>query len=99
MCQELHIEHHFFTFAYLQGNGQTEASNKTIIMVPRKRLESSKAKCVEKLPGILWAYRVLPHSEPILLSLWGRGSCTHESRVTFPMGTNISWQDQSQGYV
>ena len=31
-------------------------------MALKKMLESSKAKWVEKLPTILWAYRVIPHS-------------------------------------
>lgn len=31
-------------------------------MALKKKSESSKAKWVEELPHVLWAYRVIPHS-------------------------------------
>ena len=41
---------------YPQSNGQTEATNKTLIIVLKKRLEQAKGKWVEELPDVLWAY-------------------------------------------
>lgn len=57
----MRIEHHFSTPTYLQGNGQAKANNKTIIMTLKKKLESSKAKWVEELSVVLWAFRVTLH--------------------------------------
>nr|CAN80114.1 hypothetical protein VITISV_004221 [Vitis vinifera] len=41
-------------------NGQAEVTNKTLITALKKRLEQAKGKWVEKLPGVLWAYRTTP---------------------------------------
>ncbi|XP_070056908.1 uncharacterized protein [Nicotiana tomentosiformis] len=38
-------------------NGQDESTNKVIINNLKKRLEESKGKWPEVLPGVLWAYR------------------------------------------
>ena len=40
-----------------QSNGQVEASNKTLLMTLKKRLDATKGKWVDELPGVLWAYR------------------------------------------
>ena len=40
-----------------QSNGQVEASNKTLLMTLKKRLDAAKGKWVDELPGVLWAYR------------------------------------------
>ncbi|KAL6322056.1 hypothetical protein AAG906_003456 [Vitis piasezkii] len=37
-----------------------EATNKTLIIALKKRLEQAKGKWVEELPGVLWAYRTTP---------------------------------------
>ena len=42
---------------YPQSNGLAEASNKTLFTALKKRLDSTKGKCVDELPGVLWAYR------------------------------------------
>ncbi|RVW13311.1 hypothetical protein CK203_088988 [Vitis vinifera] len=42
---------------YPQNNGQTEATNKTLLNALKKRLEGAKGKWVNDLPGVLWAYR------------------------------------------
>ncbi|XP_070045918.1 uncharacterized protein [Nicotiana tomentosiformis] len=39
------------------ANGQAESTNKVIINNLKKRLEESKGKWPEVLPGVLWAYR------------------------------------------
>ncbi|RVW72517.1 hypothetical protein CK203_053231 [Vitis vinifera] len=37
-----------------------EATNKTLMFALKKRLEQTKEKWVEELPGVLWAYRTTP---------------------------------------
>ena len=56
-CQELKIRNLYSTPRYPQSNGQAEASNKTLLTALKKRLDSAKRKWVEKLPGVLWAYK------------------------------------------
>ena len=55
--QELKIKNLYSTPRYPQSNGQAEASNKTLLTALKKRLDSSKGKWVEELPGVLWAYK------------------------------------------
>jgi len=47
------ITHQFYTTYYPQRNGQVEISNRTIL----DSLDKTKGKWVEKLLGVLWAYR------------------------------------------
>ena len=56
-CQELKIQNLYSTPRYPRSNCQAEASNKTLLTALKKRLDSSKGKWVEELPGVLWAYR------------------------------------------
>ena len=56
-CQELKIRNLYSTPRYPQSNGQAKASNKTLLTALKKRLDSTKGKWVEELPGVLWAYR------------------------------------------
>ncbi|XP_070049809.1 uncharacterized protein [Nicotiana tomentosiformis] len=46
-------------------NGQVESMNKEIIQNLKKRLEATKGKWPEELPGILWAYRKRAKSSTI----------------------------------
>lgn len=62
LCQELHIKHHFFYPRLLTKEWISKVSNKTIISTLKKRLELSKAKWINELLVVLWAYRVTPHS-------------------------------------
>ena len=55
--QELKIRNLYSTPRYPQSNGQDEASNRTLLTALKKRLDSSKGKWVEELPGVLWACR------------------------------------------
>ena len=60
-CQELKINNLYSTPRYPQSNGQAEASNKTLLTALKKQLDSTKGKCVDELPGVLWAYRTTAH--------------------------------------
>ena len=57
LCQELNIKNLYSTPRYPQSNGLAEASNKTMLIALKKRLDSTKGKWVDELPGVLWAYR------------------------------------------
>uniref|UniRef100_A0A2N9GI24 Integrase catalytic domain-containing protein n=1 Tax=Fagus sylvatica TaxID=28930 RepID=A0A2N9GI24_FAGSY len=59
-CSELGIRNVYSSPAYLQSNGQVEASNKTILDGIKKRLEDAKGKWVEELLNILWTFRTTP---------------------------------------
>ena len=61
LCQELKIKNLYSTPRYPQSNSQAEASNKTLLTTLKKRLESTKGKWVDELPGVLWAYRTTAH--------------------------------------
>ena len=64
------------TPAYPKGNGQAEASNKSIVNGLKKRLEGKKGKWVEELPSVLWAYRTTPRrSTYSVLSSVRHGGC------------------------
>ena len=56
-CQELKIKNLYSTPQYPQSNGQAKTSNITLLTALKKRLHSTKEKWVNKLPGVLWAYR------------------------------------------
>ena len=56
-CQDHKIEQRFTSVGYPQANGQTEATNKTIVANLQKRLTEERRCWVEQLDGVLWAYR------------------------------------------
>ncbi|XP_058202717.1 uncharacterized protein LOC131317162 [Rhododendron vialii] len=43
-----------------EGNGQAEATNKTVCTGIKRRLDSKRGKWAEELPRVLWAYRSTP---------------------------------------
>jgi len=47
---------------YPQGNGQAEATNKTILSGLKKRLDEKKGAWADELDGVLWSYRTTPRS-------------------------------------
>ena len=51
-CSELNIRNSYSTPRYPQSNGQVEATNKTLIIALKNRLEQAKGKWVEELPGV-----------------------------------------------
>ena len=52
-CYDLGITNRYFTPAYPQGNGQTEAVNKVIVNGLKKRLDDVKGRWVKELPHVL----------------------------------------------
>ena len=59
-CGSLGITNWYSTLAYLQSNGQDEATNKAIVNKLKRRLEGAKGRWAEELPNVLWAYRITP---------------------------------------
>ncbi|XP_010480879.1 PREDICTED: uncharacterized protein LOC104759673 [Camelina sativa] len=47
---------------YPQGNGQTEATNKTILADIKKRLDEKKGLWADELDGVLWSHRTSPRT-------------------------------------
>jgi len=45
---------------YLQGNGQADAANKTILDGLKKRLTVKKGSWADELEGVLWSHRTTP---------------------------------------
>ena len=59
-CAEHRIRFYNLTPHYPQGNGQAEASNKTVGTGAKKRLQASKGRWTEELQSVLWAFRTMP---------------------------------------
>ncbi|XP_024016294.1 uncharacterized protein LOC112089770 [Eutrema salsugineum] len=59
-CAEWKIRLNFSTPRYPQGNGQAEATNKTIIYGLKKRLAEKKRTWSDELDGVLWSHRTTP---------------------------------------
>ncbi|KAG7556857.1 Integrase catalytic core [Arabidopsis suecica] len=59
-CSALGIKLSYSTPRYPQGNGQAEASNKTILSNLKKRLSARKGGWYDELQPVLWAYRTTP---------------------------------------
>ncbi|XP_058217480.1 uncharacterized protein LOC131328563 [Rhododendron vialii] len=57
LCAEFGIRFFNSTPSYPQGNGQAEATNKTVCAGIKRRLDSKRGKWAEELPRVLWAYR------------------------------------------
>ncbi|XP_058180090.1 uncharacterized protein LOC131298629 [Rhododendron vialii] len=60
LCAEFGIRFFNSTPAYPQGNGQAEATNKTVCAGIKRQLNSKRGKWAEELPRVLWAYRSTP---------------------------------------
>jgi len=58
-CVKYNIAYQLSSPYYPQGNGQAEINNRTILDNLCKSLDKAKGKWVEKLPGVLWAYRTI----------------------------------------
>ncbi|KAI5338936.1 hypothetical protein L3X38_018208 [Prunus dulcis] len=56
------IKHRCFTPYYPQGNGQAEATNKTILSILSKMVYEYEGDWSVHLPDALWAYRASPRS-------------------------------------
>ena len=57
---DLGIKNRYSMPAYPQSNGHANATNKTIVNGPKKRLENAKGKWAEELPNVLWAHQTTP---------------------------------------
>ncbi|WP_409197505.1 DDE-type integrase/transposase/recombinase, partial [Klebsiella pneumoniae] len=58
LCDRYGIALHHSSPYYPQGNGQAEATNKTLIKIVKKTCEGSRfSDWPEKLVNALWAYR------------------------------------------
>ena len=57
LCEQFHIQHHFSSPYYPQGNGQVEASNKTIVKILKKTVNDAGRDWHIQLNPALWAYR------------------------------------------
>ena len=55
-CSKFRIHHHFSAPYYPQGNGQAEATNKILIRILERTLETGR-DWHEKIHDALWAYR------------------------------------------
>ncbi|XP_026378574.1 uncharacterized protein LOC113273014 [Papaver somniferum] len=56
------IKFHTSTVYYPQGNGQTEATNKTLLRILSRTVHDNHRSCHEQLPLALWAYRISKRS-------------------------------------
>lgn len=56
ICDCFHTNHRFFTPYYPQGNGQAEASNKTILRILKKTIDDTGQNWHIQLNPTLWAY-------------------------------------------
>ncbi|KAG7588679.1 Ribonuclease H domain [Arabidopsis suecica] len=59
-CSAWGIKLSYSTSRYPQGNGQAEASNKTILSNLKKHLSARKGGWYDELQPVLWAYRTTP---------------------------------------
>ena len=56
-CSKLKIKNIYSTPWYPQSNGQVEMANKKLLNSLKKQLEGERGEWVDKLFGVLWAYR------------------------------------------
>ena len=56
MCRKFGITHNFSTKYYPQGNGQAEATNKTILKILKKIVDTDGYDWHLQLAPALWAY-------------------------------------------
>ena len=57
-CSQLGIRNRYSSPAHLQANGQVEVTNRSLLKIIKTQLEGAKGIWPEKLPSVLWAYRV-----------------------------------------
>lgn len=55
----LDIKNQFFSPRHPQANGQTKVTNRTLLKIINVRLEGVKGAWLDKLPNVLWAYRIM----------------------------------------
>ncbi|XP_026416541.1 uncharacterized protein LOC113311977 [Papaver somniferum] len=62
LLEEYGIKQVFSTIYYLQGNGQAESTNKTLIRIISRTVHENPREWHDQLPMVLWAYRTSPRS-------------------------------------
>ncbi|CAA7034283.1 unnamed protein product [Microthlaspi erraticum] len=85
-CERWKIRLSKSTPRYLQGNGQAEATNKTILDGLKKRLGEKKGCWADKLEGVLWSHRTTPRratGETPFALVYGT-ECIIPSEIHFP---------------
>ncbi|XP_024015916.1 uncharacterized protein LOC112089172 [Eutrema salsugineum] len=84
-CAKWKIRLSFSTPRYPQGNGQAEATNKTIIDGLKKRLDTAKGTWADELDGVLWSHRTTPGrstgQSPFFLAYGTEAMCPAERNV------------------
>ena len=75
-CAELHINNLYSTPRYPQGNGQAEATNKTLLSELKKRLEKAKGKvgrrATRRPMGLSNHTRKADREYPVRPRIWNR---------------------------
>lgn len=56
LCNGYNTQHSFSTLSYPKGNGQAEASNKTIFTIFKKMVNDNHKNWHDYIPYALWAY-------------------------------------------
>ena len=62
LCTSLHIHHHFSSPYFPQGNGQAEATNKTLLKILKKVVNDFGHDWHLQINPALWAYRTSFHT-------------------------------------
>ena len=56
-CEHFEIQNHYSSPAHPQANGQAEVANRSLLKIIKTQLEGAKGVWLNKLPGVLWAYK------------------------------------------
>lgn len=62
LCRKFEITQHFSTRYYPQGNGQAEATNKTILKILKKNVDATGYDWHIQIAPALWAYCTSIHT-------------------------------------
>ncbi|XP_026451018.1 uncharacterized protein LOC113351204 [Papaver somniferum] len=65
LLRQYNVRLHTSTPYYPQGNGQAEASNKTLIRILSRTVEDHPRECHEQLPPAVWAYKISKRSSTV----------------------------------
>ena len=57
-CEHFGIQNHYSLPTHPQVNGQAEVANRSLLKIIKTRLEGAKGVWLDKLSGVLWAYRM-----------------------------------------
>ena len=58
-CEQLGINNHYSSPFHPQANGQVEVANQSLLKIIKAWLKGAKGVWPDKLPGVLWAYRMI----------------------------------------